>query len=346
MKFSKIIIALFVVALLGGCSGGKKEDRVKMKDIQEKEGIPVRVVDVKPQTMIIAKKYSGALRGQEEANAEATIAGNIDKILVGIGDYVKKDQIVAQFREDVGSSQYRQAKAAFENNKENLERYQKLLATGAISQSTFDGIKTAFDVSKANYEAAEKQVFVKAPIAGVVSEIYYRDGDNVPQNKPVVKVSDIGRLLVKINVPETDIGYISKSTKAKIISSSLPDSFYEGRIEKYSLTANQNTRSFEVEVALVNSSKTLLRSGMVVEVELNLIEKENTVYFPRDVFVLTGEKPQIYVVDGQNAVLRDIKFGYTSGTIAEVAEGLKAGDKAIVSGMSYLSTGALVKIVE
>lgn len=179
MSKKSIIIVFTALMLLLGCSGGKDEEVVRIKDVQLKEGIPVEVSKISRETLIISKRYSGTLRGKEEAMVSAPIGGNIEKILVKIGQYVKKNDVIAQYREDASASQYIQAKAAFENSIENLKRLESLFETGAISQQNLDNARTGHAVTKANYAAASKQIFVIAPISGYVGDIFLNEGDGV-----------------------------------------------------------------------------------------------------------------------------------------------------------------------
>ncbi|MBN2541426.1 efflux RND transporter periplasmic adaptor subunit [bacterium] len=344
--FKSIAVIVLITAFLSGCVRKEEEESVKIKEIHEKEGVPVRVEKVERRTMIISKRYSGTLRGEKEASADAFIDGNLEAIFVKIGDYVAKDKIIAKFRENEAASSYRQAKAAYENSLENLKRYESLFEAGAISKQTLDNIRTMFDVDKANYEAAERQIFVKAPISGYVSEIYNHAGDNVHPGNSIAKITDVRDLILSIAVPEQDIMHIDESTKVAIHTPLQNGTAYSGKITRISLTANENTHSFDVDILVDNADNGVLRSGMVVEAELNLIEKENSIYMMRENLISDGENPKVYVVENNKAVVREIEPGISSGVIVEVLSGLNEGDMLVVDGFTLLKPGVLVNIVE
>ncbi len=344
----RIFLVLTLLLLIAGCSGKKGTESTNIDEIQSKEGVPVRVWKAEAKKLVLSKKYSGTLRGKQEANANSFIGGNLEEIPVQIGQKVSKDQIVAKFYETEAASSYRQAKAAFDNSKENLERYASLLSAGAISQQTYDNLKTQHDVAKANFEAAERQIFVKAPISGTVAEIYFRKGDNVQSGKPIVKITDPSNLTVRIQIPETDIQYVSKNTRARIYSNISADTTFAAHVEKISLTANENTRSFDVDVNVDNSKATPLRGGVVVEVELDLVEKPKSLFVSTENLSVNGDKKQLFIIDPatNKALLHEVHTGLSSGTIFEIIEGLAEGDLVVVEGASRLADGSLVKIVE
>ncbi|MFP4458970.1 MAG: efflux RND transporter periplasmic adaptor subunit [Candidatus Zixiibacteriota bacterium] len=345
MKYYKIVAAVLMIALFAACDSGKKET-VKIKEIQEKDGIPIKVEKVEKETLSITKKYSGTLRGKKEAMAASAIGGNVEEIFVRVGQYVKKDQNIAKFRNDAPSSQYRQAKAAYENGKKNLERFEELFNAGAISKQQLDEIRTMHEVNKANFEAAEKQIFVKAPIAGYVADIMVNKGDGIRFDTPVASITDLNDMSIKINVPEADIKYIDGGNEVYILSGGEKEEKFSGNISEVSLTANPMTRSFEVEIDIDKPGKSL-RSGSIVEVEIALIKKPNSISTIREVIKEDkAGKEYVYIVDGNKAKKKYIKTGFKYGTDVEIKEGLSEGDLLVVSGSSLLSDGALVKIVE
>lgn len=84
---------------------------------------------------------------QAEAGLEA-IKANLKKIKEGAREE-EKEQVEATVE---------QAKAGLDNAKANYQRMKKLFEQGAISQQTFDGIETQYNVAKAQYEAAKQQL--------------------------------------------------------------------------------------------------------------------------------------------------------------------------------------------
>jgi len=343
MKLKKILIIAMTIMFIVGCSGKEKTEALKIKDIQEKEGIPVKIKNMKPETLIVSKRYTGTLRGKEEATASAGIGGNIEKIHVKVGQHVAKDQIIAEFRKDAPSSQYRQAKAAFDNSLENLKRIEKLYEAGAVSKQTLDNMKTQHDVNIANYEATERQIFVKAPIAGYIGDIFVNEGDGIQSEGAIATITDLRQLSLKINVPENDIALINKNTTAYISTNDIIEPI-KADIARIALTANPRTRSFEIELDVPNSENKL-RSGMIVEVELNIIEKPNTFFVLRENLISQNNENYLYVVENDRAMLKKVETGILSGLIVEITSGIKDDDVIVVSGGTLLSEGSLVKIV-
>ena len=344
MSKKSIIIVFTALMLFFGCSGGKDEEVVRIKDVQLKEGIPVEVSKISRETLVISKRYSGTLRGKEEAMVSAPIGGNIEKILVKIGQYVNKNDVIAQYREDASASQYIQAKAAFDNSIENLKRLESLFETGAISQQNLDNARTGHAVTKANYAAATKQIFVIAPISGYVGDIFLNEGDGVGPEAPILTITDLKDLTMEIDIPQSDIANISKETTVKIFPTNGYEKAFEGEISRISLTASPMTRNFQVDIAIANPEK-MLRSGVIAEVELNLVEKEETVYIQRENIIVQNDEEFVYVVEKGNAKLRKIKTGLQSGLVVEVLEGLNPIDVLVVSGQTLLTDGAKVKII-
>ncbi len=337
-------MTIAALILLFGCSRGQEEETVKISDIHKKQGVPVEVEKVAPKKLVISKKYSGTLRGKEEAMAAASIGGNIDRILVTVGQYVQKDQVIAQYREDAAASQYRQAKAAYDNSLENLTRMEALFEAGAISRQTLDNVRTGHEVTVANYEATQKQIFILAPISGYVGGIFVNEGDGVSSRDPVATITDIKDLSIEINVPQSDIGYITKKTGVRVLPTNGYDKTFEGRISRIAMSASMMTRNFKVDIDVDNPEK-LLRSGIIAEVELDLVEKDNTIYVLRETLSEQDGKSYLYVIADGKAQQREVQTGQRSGLVVEITGGLNVGDILVTSGQSLLSNGAKVNIV-
>jgi multidrug efflux pump subunit AcrA (membrane-fusion protein) len=112
--FISFLLIVTVSLLINSC--GKDEQTSKsMSQIQEEEGTPVKITEIKHQPFAKYLSYFSKLSGVKEATRGAIVGGKIEKINFKVGDFVKEDQVVVQFPTDQIGAQYEQAKSAYEN---------------------------------------------------------------------------------------------------------------------------------------------------------------------------------------------------------------------------------------
>ena len=102
-----IIGSMIVLILLPACSG-EGEQAKSMEQIYKEEGVPVKIAEIKPQHFEKMLTYHAVLTGIEESTVSAQITDRVERVLVNIGDYVKKDQVLITFPMDNPSAQYQQ----------------------------------------------------------------------------------------------------------------------------------------------------------------------------------------------------------------------------------------------
>jgi hypothetical protein len=88
-----------------------------------------------------------------------------------------------------------------------------------------------------------------------------------------------------------------------------------------------------------------LKSGLFAEVQFPVSSKKCLVIRKESI---TGsmEKPQVFVVEKNNAVLKDIVTGTSNDYYIEIVSGLNNGDQVIYSGQLNLSNKDQVKIIK
>ena len=96
------------------------------------------------------------------------------------------------------SVQYSQAKAAYELAKKTYERMKDIYQSGGISKQQLDQVHTNYEVSKANWNAVQQLINVRAPITGYVTAINVHETDNVQQRTILAIISKTEKLKSRI----------------------------------------------------------------------------------------------------------------------------------------------------
>ncbi|MBL1213787.1 MAG: efflux RND transporter periplasmic adaptor subunit [Ignavibacteriae bacterium] len=339
-KIIKALIILMTSSLIISCGNGEHESK-SMEQIYKEEGVPVKVSKIEKESFSSNLTYNTVLSGIKESSASAMIGGRIENVLVKVGDYVEKDQLLVTFPTDNPATQYYQAKVAYENALSMYERYKSLFETGGISAQELDNIKTQFEVNKANWNSVKKTVKVLAPISGYVTKVAVNESDNVRKETQLVTVADLSRLKASINVSENEIDEITKGTQAE---AHWLGKTIQGKVTQVDMAMDPYTQAFNADVVFDNSDRKLM-AGLTVEVNIKGSTQENTISVERKNLVKKGNEFYAFVVNNSAAKQRKLILGKNRGLFVEVVQGLNENDLLITEGQMFLEDNSKIKII-
>ena len=247
-----------------------------------------------------------------------------------------------------------------------LERSRKLYADGLIAPSLLEDADKAYQlginkqtaaksqaaVSRAEVEKAKatleraqtdlRYATITSPMNGLVLSRDVEVGDAVSsilvlgsQATLVMTLGDVSEVYVLGKVDEADIGKVYLGQRARIVVESFKEKSFEGKVTKISPLGveKDNVTTFEVRVSILNPGGEL-KTNMTANAEVILEEKKGILTVPESAVVYDRErKPSLEVPDpraegGKRKVA--VKLGISNGVKAEVAEGLKEGDRVVL----------------
>jgi HlyD family secretion protein len=139
---------------------------------------------------------------------------------------------------------------------------------------------------------------------------------------------------VVANVSESNLAKVRINQTLKIKTDAYPSQIFTGKVLQIATQANveQNVTSFEVKAAITSENKSLLRSGMNVEVEFELGQHENALVVPTIAVIRDQRGTGIYILDKENKpVFVPVKVGVAVNNKTEVKFGLKGGERVLLT---------------
>lgn len=333
-----LILLLISLSLLAGCSS--EEAVVEI----EPERIAVETMTAEYGSLIVSKTYSGTVKGIEHAEILAKLAESVEKIMVSEGDLVKKGDLLLTLNEGGPSSQYRQARAVYQNAKKLRTKYRNLFKEGAVSENDLDAINTEFKVAEANYKGARELVEIISPINGKVTSLNVNIGEQVYQGQHLATISQTDEVRVAIGVDPADIDYLQAGDTVTLWMQGADIKKVTGTISRVAGSADPMTRAFEVEIIAPNN-EVVLKVGAFATTKLKLYSLDQVLVLPRDAILIQKGLPKLFKLNGDTAKSVEVQLGQTDGTLVEIKSGLKLGEEIVVLGQSFLSDGVLVNVV-
>lgn len=356
MKFIKILvpIALIAAAVLWGGLQLKSNKEVIDTQAQQIEtiiqNIPVQTVKVTLDTLSDHLSVTGTFEPRKSLNVIAEMQGIITQLNVQEGQNIKKGTIIARIDDSAIQAKIRNAQAALDKAKKDVQRYQNLLDVGAISQTQFEEVELRYKNQEANMATLSQQLdysVVRSPINGTIQELKLEQGSFASPGAPIATIVDINQLKMVVNLDEKDVVKVTQNQQVEMTTDVYPGVKFHGNIGQIAVQADE-ARKYKVTIDLKNNSAYPLKAGMFGQVELPVAERfvEVAPMIPRKSVVGSIKKPQVYVVDQDRAVLKSIELGNNKEDKVAVLNGLNVGDEIVVTGQINLENGKQIKIIQ
>lgn len=254
----KIMYVAVAALVLVAC--GKKEVATEQAEKVE----IVKTMILQPREIERELTISTNLQGYETVNVAPSVTGKIEHIYVEVGDRMAKGQDIVR----MDQTQYRQAQLTMGNLEMEKTRMDALLASGSVSQQSYDQLKLSYDQTKENLEFLKTNTYVKAPFSGVISAKNYEDGE-LYAGQPIVVLTQIDKLKALIAVPESYVPLVKAGMKLTLQTEIYPEKEFPATIEVVYPTIDASTHTFQCKVQIPNAQH-LLRPGMYVTTTLGL----------------------------------------------------------------------------
>jgi RND family efflux transporter MFP subunit len=215
--------------------------------------------------------------------------------------------------------------------------------SAAQSQVTAAKAKQVHDQTLLDYSK------ITAPFSGIVTERYANLGTlmqagtgSSTQAIPLVRLSEDDLFRLVIPVPEAYVRYIRVGDPVNVHVPSLNGNF-PGKVARFSVDVNENTRTMHTEVDVPNPTRVLL-PGLYAEAELQLDQKDDVLAVPVQALYHLGDKTTLLVVNREGQLDdRIVQVGIQTNSDAEIVSGLHDGEQIVVSDRSGLKSGQRVR---
>jgi RND family efflux transporter MFP subunit len=319
----------------------------------------------------------GNMAAFDNATLFARATGYISVRNVDIGSKVRKgDGLVVIAAPDLdqqldqAKAQLVQLQAAVEQAQANADlgrvtnaRTSRLVAQGWSSQQQGDQDRLSFAsqtaavaVAKANVVAQQAAVKrleqlagfekITAPFDGVITSRFIDVGSlvtaDVASGSPLLSIARTDVLRVQVYVPQADFFGIKDGDLATVTVPELPDRVFNGKVARNARALAAGTRTLLTEVDVDNKDGTLT-AGLYGIVHLQVRRQNPVVLIPSQAVIFNKDGLSAAVVSGGKVELRKLELESDNGADVEVRNGLRPGDRVIVSPPTNVTDGMRVQ---
>jgi len=358
-----IIISIIFVLVLSAFVYYRVSENIKASQKQNKPPQSVEITKPEQGDITSGLSFTGDIIPVQQTSIYSRVTGNIQKIYVDIGDYVKAGKLLAlidqsTFIQTVKQTEglLNQSKASLENNKVNYRRLFTLYEKGLTTKGDLDNAETLVKVTEAqvqtaeaNYDNARLQLSycsITAPFSGYITKRLLEQGSLVSSgtSNSIFVLSNIGKLKIMVNVLEKDIPLLENIKNVTVKTDTYPDETFTAKFRKISQLIDLSTRTMPVEVDIDNESNTL-KPGMFARVELILDKHYNVLKIPIQCIRKDEAGSFVFSVSEDNTVIKKyVQTGLESDNKIEIVSGLNESDSIVIVGQELIKENSKVKI--
>lgn len=165
----------------------------------------VQAAAVESRAVFVVTAFGdGQLLAGDERYLVLRKGGNLETLRVGLGTAVSAGQVLAVVDETKNAAVLRSALSEYRFAGTDLARLQKLVRMNAATDEELDEARSRWAMKQAALESARQGLedsVVRAPVAGVVSFLAFREGDYVPDGSRIAVIEDRSSFQATIRVP-------------------------------------------------------------------------------------------------------------------------------------------------
>lgn len=152
--------------------------------------------------------------------------GRVVKLNVREGDHVEVGAPLYAVDDDLQQADLNQSNATLANAQQAYDRAAVLSKTGSGTQANYDTALANLRVAEARVNTSQTKLErrrMKAPIAGTIQQIYFREGETVAAQRPVISILPPGNMKVRFFVPEPELPKLKVGDDVRVTCDGCPD---------------------------------------------------------------------------------------------------------------------------
>lgn len=325
----------------------------------------------------VTAPLSGLVRRLELHEGDLVRAGSVVAVMSTAPTH-PEERVAAAARLDAARAGERQAaarltqaSAALAQTERDTRRTRELAAAGALPERDVETAALNMAGSRADLDAARAQsrmaaaelvqaraalnaasqssteTTVRAPSSGVVLRVPERSARVVVAGTPLLEIGDPATLEVAADVLSSDAASIRAAQPVELRGwGGAP---LRGTVRLVEPSARTRISALGVEeqrltvVIDLQDAPVTLGDGYRLDASIAVWQSDKVLAVPASALLRAGERWALYVVQGGRASRRDVRVGHVGGGLAEITDGLRAGETVIVFPPDAIRDGARVK---
>jgi membrane fusion protein (multidrug efflux system) len=354
----KVLIAVFVVLVVGGTLAGVKtlQIRTLMAAGKSYASPPESVSSVlareeKWQGTITA---IGSVTAVQGVTVTPELAGIIHEIAFESGAVVAKDALLVRLDTSTEEAQLHALEAQEELARLTLARERSLRSQNMVPQSELETAEATLKQTQGMADATRaiiQKKTIRAPFAGRLGIRLVNLGQYLDTGKPIVSLQSLTPIYADFSLPQQELARLQTGMRVRLTTDAYPGRQFDGTLTAINPDLDPQTRSVGLQATFENADQ-LLRPGMFARVEVLLPEERAVLVVPATSVLSAPYGDSVFVIESKpgkdsgkaELVVRQqfIRTGSARGDFVSVETGLKPGERIVSAGIFKLRNGMSV----
>jgi membrane fusion protein (multidrug efflux system) len=354
----KVLIAVFVVLVVGGTLAGVKtlQIRTLMAAGKSYASPPESISSVlareeKWQGTITA---IGSVTAVQGVTVTPELAGIIHEIAFESGAVVAKDALLVRLDTSTEEAQLHALEAQEELARLTLARERSLRSQNMVAQSELETAEATLKQTQGMADATRaiiQKKTIRAPFAGRLGIRLVNLGQYLDTGKPIVSLQSLTPIYADFSLPQQELARLQTGMRVRLTTDAYPGRQFDGTLTAINPDLDPQTRSVGLQATFENADQ-LLRPGMFARVEVLLPEERAVLVVPATSVLSAPYGDSVYVIESKpgkdsgkaELVVRQqfIRTGSARGDFVSVETGLKPGERIVSAGIFKLRNGMSV----
>jgi len=284
---------------------------VTVEEIEKEQGVAVTLVRPVRMDFVEYLACDGVVDTSARVVLRAKIGETVEAVHAEVGDSVRKGQLLVEFRKTDLEAQISALRAAYEEARNNCERYQRLYDKGVVSWDHVEARRTALEAASAALQQAESSLKfsdVRAPIGDEEGQdtgrvqVEMRDvepGEFKAVGKQLLVLVDLSKIEVRARVPEAALAMSREGQQVEFRLEG-EEAWRSGTVGRIRPSTQDPNRFFDVFLKTENErigSRWLMRPGMYAEVRIPRARAPGAIGVPASAVKRAGQQRYVFVAE-------------------------------------------------
>jgi len=321
------------------------------------EFAPIDIALVEMRGLERKVAFSGTLVPVVQSMVKSTVGGEVLRVSVREGEWVKRGQVIAEIDTADLRSRLEAAVADQEERRSRLaialhnrDSNKALLEQNFISKSGFEQIASTLKGSEAAVQWADAQVklaqkalldaTIRSPMDGWVAKRLVSPGERVQPDGAILSVVDLTQLELEATIPASDVPAISIGQAVRFRVNGFAERPFEGRLDRINPQTEAGSRAIKLFVTVANKDVSL-RGGMFAQGNVSLSRSDPVPSIPVSAVFEEAGQSYVFSIEASKLVKRAVVLGERGGSdgMVGVRSGLPVGVPVVRVRMNGLKAG-------
>jgi membrane fusion protein, multidrug efflux system len=347
-NFRVIVLLFLMVLIIVVLTKNKKAVQFETNKAKTViDSIPVNVFYLHPDSTIYRLETVGKVKSGDEVYVVSQAPGEIKRVFVKIGEKVKKGDVIVQIDNYYALQEFEIAKKAFEQIQKDYNRYDNLASVDAVTQQQLEQLRLQLEGAETKKNSLFQRLndyTVKAPVEGIINQIFISKGNAVGLGTPVCEIIGGASVKIEARINPEQSKYLYVGMKAILSGDFGHGENYYAKLTEFGEKAGK-FGGIAAVFTLVPEEKKSLLAGSIVNILIE-IPVEPKLLIPRQAITNKKGEMGLFVVKPNNTVeFVSVKYvDFDDNQITLIGNELN-NTKIVIEGNYLLKTGDVVKVV-